>query len=157
MPCGEYTTPVSSVYPQHKQHEGKTKKPHHGAVFLYQLKPGLAGVPVAMVFHAVMMQIMTDMAQMAAMMMQRDPVMGKLMTLLGYARSISLTPFMAQFAPVLADVAYILTHSMPVGMNSLGIVMKVALRSVGSGKCGDGKYGAQSNQSGFKHCGISCL
>jgi len=132
------------------------KKPHHGAAF-YQLKPALAGVPVVMVFHAVMMQIMTDMAQMAAMMMQRDTVMGKFMTLFGNACSISLTFFMAQFAPVLMDVAHILTHGTLSGMGCLHIVMDVAFRSVGGGKRGDGKYGAQSNQNGFKHCSISCL
>lgn len=67
--------------------------------------------------------------------MQRGAVMGKLVTLFGNACSITLTFFMAQFAPVLMDVAYVLTHRMPVGMNSLGIVMNVAtLSSVGSGK-----------------------
>lgn len=108
----------------------------------YQMKPALAGVPVVMVFHAVMMQIMTDMAQMAAVMMQRGPVMGNLMTLFGNACSISLTFFMAQFAPVLVDVAHVLTHGTLSGMGCLHIVMDVAFRSVGGGKRGDGKYGA---------------
>lgn len=110
-----------------------------------------------MAFHAVVMQVVTYMAQMAAMVMQCDPIMGEIVTLPGYARRISLASFMTQFAPILVNVAYILTHGTLSGMNSLDIVMDVAFRSIGGGKRGDGEQGAKCYQSGFEHCGISRL
>jgi len=109
-----------------------------------------------MAFHAVVMQIVTYLAQMAALVMQRGPVMGKVVTLPGYARRIPLASFMAQFMPVLVNVAHILTHGTLAGMHGLDIVMDVVLRSVGGGKRGDREQGAKCYQSGFEHCGISC-
>ncbi|BBP05332.1 hypothetical protein SFPGR_27540 [Sulfuriferula plumbiphila] len=102
------------------------------------------------------MPVMTNMAQMMTMVMQRGPVMGECVTLLGNARCISLASFMAQFMPILVNVAYILAHRTLAGMNSLDIVMDVAFCSIGGGKCGDGEQGAKCYQSGFEHCGISC-
>jgi len=111
---------------------------------------------LVMMLHAVMAPVVAGMTQMATLVMQLGPVMCQFVTLFGNPCGISLTLFMAQFASILVKVAHTLAYSMLVGVDCLVIMMDITLGCVSSRQNGYGKNSTNSNQSRFKHCGISC-
>jgi hypothetical protein len=125
-------------------------------VRFYKLEQNLASLFVVTAFHTIMVLVMACVAQLVTLMVQFGSIMRQFVTLFGNAGSISLTLFVTELALILVHVAPILIYSMLGGVDRLVILMDIAISSVGSRQSGNGKHSTNGNQSGFKHCGISC-